>query len=201
MQKTLFFDLGNVLLFFSHLRMCEQIGQLLALPSCVVHKELTEKGFRDQYERGQITSEMYHQSLCAVAQKHISFEDLLEATSNIFSPNWAMLPLLTELKRKGHLLLLLSNTCEAHFSFAQRHYADLLRPFDGFILSYEVGAIKPEEAIFKAALKKTPAPPSNCFYIDDIPEFIEAAARVDIPGVVFTGIDPLIDELKEREFL
>ncbi len=201
MRKTLFFDLGNVLLFFSRVRMFEQIGQLLKLPSHVIQKELVENGLGDQYERGDITSQTFHQRLCALAEMPVKFEDLLEATSNIFTPNWSMLPLLDELQRKGHHLLLLSNTIDAHFSYAQRHYWELLRLFDGFILSYEVGAMKPEEAIYRAALTRTSSPASSCFYIDDIPEFIEAAARVDIPGVVFTGFDPLVDTLKEREFL
>lgn len=200
-QKTLFFDLGNVLVYFSRPRMYEQIGRLLGLPSYVIQRELSEGGIGEQCERGKITSQMLHQHLAALTTNSFSFDDLIEALCAIFIPNWSMLPLLAELKRKGHRLLLLSNTNDAHFSYVQRHYSELLRHFDGFILSYEVGAVKPEETIFKIALEKTSTPPSQCFYIDDIPLFIEAAARVDIPGMVFTGLDPLIDELKVREFL
>jgi glucose-1-phosphatase len=201
MQKTLFFDLGNVLVFFSRLRMYEQLGRLIGLPSYVIQKELSTNDLGDQCERGKVTSQMLHQHLSTLTKNTFSLDALIDALCTIFIPNWSMLPLLAELKRKQHRLLLLSNTNDAHFSHIQRHYPELLQPFDDFILSYEIGAIKPEEAIFKTALMKTTTPPAQCFYIDDIPLYIEAAARVDIPGMVFTGLDPLIDELKAREFL
>lgn len=200
-SKTIFFDMGNVLLYFSFPRMCEQIGQVLGLPAHIIHKEITENDLGGQYEKGKIDSSAYHEHFCKLAGKKVPLDDLLEAASNIFNPNSSILPVLAELKRKGHRLFVLSNTCDAHFSYAVKHYPEMLAPFDDFILSYEVGAMKPEEKIFKAALQKSGANPSHCFYTDDIPAFIEAAARVDIPGVVFTGNDDLIETLRARGLL
>jgi putative hydrolase of the HAD superfamily len=112
-----------------------------------------------------------------------------------------MATLLRDLKNRGHRLLLLSNTNEFHFSFAKQHYPEMFHSFDDFVLSYEVGHAKPEPEIFHAALAKTKSPPSHCFYTDDIPAFIEAGTRVNIPSMLFTGIDPLIGELRSRGFL
>ncbi|MBS3904254.1 MAG: HAD family phosphatase [Simkania sp.] len=200
-RKTVFFDMGNVLLFFSFARMCQQIGSVLSLPPLVIQGELRDKGLGNLYEKGGINTLEFHKHFCDLANKNVSVETLLEAASDIFNPNRAILPLLTELKRKGHRLFILSNTNEAHFSYVRRHYPEMLAPFDDYILSYQVGSIKPEETIFRAALKKTDSPTSHCFYTDDIPDFIDAATRVDIHGMVFTGIDPLMETLKLRGFL
>jgi putative hydrolase of the HAD superfamily len=109
--------------------------------------------------------------------------------------------LLRQLKDKGHRLFLLSNTNELHFNFAKKTYKEMFHPFDDFILSYEVGHVKPEPEIYKAALAKAGCSATQCFYTDDIPAFIEAAARVNIPSQLFTGIDPLKTELVSRGFL
>lgn len=200
-SKTLFFDMGNVLIFFSFPRMCQQLSRLLDLSPLTVQKEILENELGGNYERGKIDSKGFYKHLCQLADKTVPYEDLIKAACDIFNPNHAILPLLEELKRRGHNLFVLSNTNEAHFSYAQQHYPEMLLPFDGYILSYEVGAMKPEETIFRAALEKSGAQASQCFYTDDIPDFIEAAARVDIPGMVFTGIDPLIATLRLRGLL
>ncbi len=200
-SKTLFFDLGNVLMFFSFPRMCEQLGKVLNLPALTVQKEIMEHGLGANYEKGKITSHVFYEHLCKLSGTTPPYEDVLKAACDIFNPNRDILPLLSTLKRKGHRLFVLSNTCEGHFSYTKKHYPEMLHHFEGFVLSYEVGAMKPEEKIFRAALEKAGADPAHSFYTDDIPDFIAAAARVDIPGMVFVGVDPLIETLKLRGFL
>lgn len=200
-MSTLFFDLGNVLLFFSFPRMFEQMSQLLAIPSHQLHNELFHTGLGLNFEKGKLSSHEFHEHLCKLANKSVEKEKLFEALANIFTPNWPMASLLRQLKAKGHRLLLLSNTNEVHFSYAKKHYKEMFEPFDDFILSYEVGHAKPEPEIYMAALNKSPFAASQCFYTDDIPEFVEAATRVNIPSMVFTGIDPLREELRSRGYL
>jgi len=181
--------------------MFEQMSQLLGIPAHVLQNEVLNKGLGIEFEKGKIDPIEFHGKLCKLANKNVPIEALIEAVSNIFTPNWPMANLLRQLKAKGHRLLLLSNTNELHFSFAKQHYPEMFHPFDDFVLSYEVGHAKPEPEIFHAALAKTKSPPSQCFYTDDIPAFIEAATRVNIPSMLFTGIDPLTEELGSRGIL
>jgi HAD superfamily hydrolase (TIGR01509 family) len=200
-MATLFFDLGNVLLYFSFPRMFEQMSNLLGIPPHVLHNEILNKGLGLEFEKGKIDKHSFHKQLCKLANKNVPLDALANAVSDIFTPNWPMATLLRELKNKGHRLLLLSNTNEIHFSFAKRHYPEMFHSFDDFVLSYEVGYAKPEPEIYRTALSKTQSPPSQCFYTDDIPDFIEAATRANIPSMLFTGIDPLIGELRSRGYL
>ncbi len=203
MHKTVLFDLGNVLLFFDHSRMCEQIGRCLDLKAETIHKVLFQDGLGDLYERGEIHTVALYEYLCNLspASQKPNYQHFLEAAGNIFTPNLSLLPLLEELKKQNHRLLVVSNTNAAHFLFARQHYPQILDLFDDYILSYEIGASKPEERIFLHALEKAQCPREHCFFTDDIPLFIEGATRVGIPCALFEGPQILEQHLKQRGFL
>ncbi len=200
-KRSIFFDVGNVLLYFSMQRMWEQMGKVLGVSSSIIEKEFVDTGLGEKYERGLIDTQLFYDHFCRVAKKNIPIEVLTEAASNMLTPNPSMLPLLQELKSKGHQLFVLSNTNETHYTYARRHFPEFFAPFDDYLLSFRLGAIKPEEIIYKVALKRANMPADQCFYTDDIPAYIEAAAKLHLPGAVFTGEGPLREELKTRGIL
>jgi putative hydrolase of the HAD superfamily len=59
-----------------------------------------------------------------------------------------------------------------------------------------VGAIKPEEKIYRAALDAAQCPPQDCFYIDDIPAYVAAAQSMGIPSHTFTNLRELLNAQK-----
>lgn len=56
----------------------------------------------------------------------------------------------------------------------------LHRCYDAFISSCEVGMRKPDPRIFKLAMGVAQAAPEQCYYFDDRPMLVEAAARLGI---------------------
>ncbi|MGH9533954.1 MAG: HAD family hydrolase [Terriglobales bacterium] len=88
----------------------------------------------------------------------------------LISPQW-----LTELRRT-YRLGLLSNTNACHFGFLRREMP-WLEGFDFHVLSYEVGAVKPQPEIYAAAERQAACQPGEILYFDDVPEFVAAAAR------------------------
>lgn len=197
MKYTVFFDLGNVLLFFDHYKMKQQVANCCRLSlketSFLFQKHL------DAYERGAISTQTLYSDLLK-GGKTISFTDFTHALSNIFQPNFAVITLLEKLKARGIKLFILSNTCEAHFNFAKEHFS-FLKLFDGFILSYEVGARKPERKIYQKALEVGNCSTQECFYIDDIPEFVKAALSFDIDSEIYLDPETLRQHLIQRGLL
>ncbi len=123
MKKTVFFDLGNVLLFFSHKKMCMQIARVYETSAEIIHDLLFRKKLAERYEEGELDSEMLHAILCKTLKKQVSLIDFLHAASDIFEPNSALFPIVQALKKNHVQLILLSNTCEAHYNFAYSHNA------------------------------------------------------------------------------
>lgn len=200
MTKTIFFDLGNVLLFFSREKMLKQIADLCQLEQHAMEKLLISSNYMDLYEKGLISSEQFYQYVAARARAPITFAALAHAASDIFQPNEEAYPFLEELKKRGTRLILLSNTNEVHFAFARAHYP-FLQLFDHFILSYEVNSIKPEPRIYTRALQEALCPKEACFYTDDIPEFITAAREQGIDAEQYIDVKTLVNHLKARGFL
>ncbi len=194
MIRTFIFDMGNVLVHFSHEKMFQQIGDLYSRSASDIQSLSVENHVHDLYERGMLTDEAYHQQVESHMQTKAELADLLYATSNIFTPNDKIFPLLDVLRSRDYRLLLLSNTCSAHINFIQERW-QLLDRFDATVLSYQIGALKPEPEIYEAALKEINCKPREAFFIDDMSENIAQAKKHGLQGVQFVGVTELVQTL------
>lgn len=197
MIKTIYFDLGGVLVNFSLDKMCENIATFCDLNLDIVKAFIFDKGLGRKYEEGSIESETIHAHFTELAKRPLDYEGLMHAASSIFSLKEETLLLVEKLKKQNFSLFILSNTCEAHFRRIQKDYP-FLELFDGFVLSYEVKARKPDKAIFDAALEMGDAKPEESFYIDDVPEYVDAARNYGIHAHPFTGSESLIRAFKQQ---
>jgi len=199
MKRTIFFDLGNVLIFFDPQKMCRQIAALSSLSEQHVHDVMLQYG--DLYERGSVDSRTIHDEFCRMAQKQIHFDTWIDAVSDIFEPNLEVIAIAHLLKEKGHCLFLLSNTCSAHFNRALSQFP-FLKIFDGYVLSYEVGARKPEKKIYEKALEIAGCQNrKHCFYTDDILSYVESARSLDIDAEQYQSPQELTQHLHARGIL
>jgi putative hydrolase of the HAD superfamily len=124
----------------------------------------------------------------------------MHAIGDIFEPNDPVISIALALKKNGCRLFLLSNTCEAHFTFASSQFT-FLKFFDGYVLSYEVGACKPEKKIYEKALELAGCGKEECFYTDDILSYIEMARSLEIDAEQYKTPDDLIHHLNSRKIL
>lgn len=195
--RTCLFDMGNVLLRFSHERMCRQIGTLCDRTADEVRRLLFDSGLQLDFERGRWTEAEFHRRFERRAGVKLELADLRTAGSDIFELNDSMPEILDELKRQRVRLVLLSNTSVSHFDWVRDRFAILDR-FDDFVLSYEAGAVKPEPAIYEAALSRIDCHPNECFYTDDISEYVDVGRRFGLQAETFIGADALREHLAAR---
>jgi putative hydrolase of the HAD superfamily len=101
-----------------------------------------------------------------------------------------MVALLAELRARGeYRLAVLSNA-----SWTEEELARLLvekyglpkNTFDAVITSTSVGVVKPEPAIFWAALYRLGVRPEETIFADDLPSFAQGAAALGIHAFTFT---------------
>ncbi len=199
MTHNVFFDLGNVLIFFDHQKMCRQVASCSGLALTQVEQIMAQYG--PSYERGEVDSRFVYDEICKAACEELDFDALMLAVSDIFEPNDPVISIAKALKDKGHHLFLLSNTCEAHFTFAHSKFAFLKQIFDGFVLSYQVGARKPEKKIYEKALEIAGCPNRPCFYTDDILLYVESARSLHIDAEQYTNPNDLTQHLHARGIL
>jgi HAD superfamily hydrolase (TIGR01549 family) len=194
--RTLLIDLGNVLVYFSHERMCAQIAEVCQASLADLEEILLEQHLQRRFERGEISEDGFRQGLEAEFGRPLDPEALKRAGADIFTLNEPMVPLLDRWKRDGYRLVLLSNTCVTHYEWVREQF-DLLDRFDDCVLSYQVGAVKPEAAIFRAALAAIDCPPHECFYTDDIADYVARGRSFGLRAEVFRDVPTLTIRLEE----
>lgn len=197
MLRTLLFDLGNVLLYFSHDQMFHQVGELFGWSGEKTRDLFIDQNLITEFECGRLTRTEFHRRLESLTGSQMDSRRLMRAVSNIFRPNESLIARLDQLKSAGLRLVLLSNTNIAHISFIQKQF-DVLSKFDEMVLSYEVGAMKPDPPIYAAALKAIQCDPNACFYTDDIVENVERARGFGLQAEVFIDTQTFLAHLEQR---
>jgi len=196
--KFLYFDLGRVLLDFDVGRMTRQMGLAAGVPADVVAAVVFGGDLQRRYELGRISSEGFYEEFCQAADTRVDWAVLETAACDIFEINTPMLPVVAQLRSARYSLGLLSNTCECHWRYCRNRYRFLEYLFDTAALSYEIGAVKPEAAIFEAAARLAGYAPEEIFFVDDMPGHVEGARAAGIDAVVYQSARQVADELRRR---
>ncbi len=128
-------------------------------------------GSKDAFEAGEIPAEAYVERALMVLDHGVTAGDFRAAWQRIFTPNPPMWQCVRRLADSGHRLILFSNTNAIHCPWLFDAYPEFSL-FDAAVLSFEVGCIKPERAIYQHALDAHALSPDTTLYIDDLPQNI-----------------------------
>lgn len=194
MVKAVVFDFGNVIARFEPRRIVENLVPHSTLPAKELAVALlanSDLGIR--YETGKITSKEFFAEASRLLELSCTEGECIKAFCRIFTPIKGTHALVRRLRGRVRLGLL-SNTSEWHFLHGIRESA-VFPLFDTVTLSYEVGAMKPDPAIFKDMLAKLNLPAEACAYTDDIPEFVDAARTLGFHSVQFSTPEALEEKL------
>lgn len=199
--QFLFFDLGNVLIHFSHWQACQQLSACIGQPPELIFDEIFQADYLSDYECGRISEKEFFQRFSQQVKSNISLADFQQAFNEIFWPNEPVLELAVKLQQRRLPISILSNTCEGHWGYIYREYPILRGLFPNPILSFETGCAKPDLAIYQAAIARADAEPNQIFFIDDRPENIAGARAAGMDAELFTTLDDLENQLRQRNLL
>jgi len=179
--RFVYFDLGNVLATFDVDRACNNVAQRFGVDPEAVRHGIWSSGVQDRFEHGHEDEE----SFAAVVRECLSLthesaatEELLSLLSDIFEPVDGMADIVDAVRQSGTRLGILSNTCAAHWRWiVAQDYAALHGRFDAVILSYEVGSMKPDVAIYHAAQVASGVAPDEILFFDDRVDNVDAALQ------------------------
>ncbi len=200
----LYFDLGNVLLSFSHQRRRQQLAAAAGVTPEIVKEVLfladREPSVLWRFERGDLDESEVYEHFCREARVRPDAAALWEAGCDIFGVIEETAALVQRLARAGNRLGILSNTNPKDWAFVSRGQFPFLQEcFQCAVLSFEEGAMKPEPAIFAAAVRKAGVLAEQVFFVDDMPENVAGARRAGLDAVLFTTAAELEHELRRRE--
>lgn len=194
--KAVIFDFGGVLVRTrsQHLRAAWEQRLGLAPGGA---EELIFGGERGRaVQHGRITDEAHWQWL----GQHLglSAADLAALRGDFFAEDVLdeeLLAYVDQLRAAGYHLGLLSNVGDnGRWIFGAAKY-DILAHFDSATLSAEEGVMKPDPRIFKIALARAGAQPSEAVFVDDFVRNVEGARAVGMSGIHFRTTEQTLAEL------
>lgn len=175
MLPTIIFDLGKVLVDFDYAIAAQKIAARSDKAPEDLHAFLGSSPLLVDYESGRLTRQEFYEAIV----KEINFRGDLAEFGNYFAEIFTEIPgtiaLHAELRQRGFKTFIFSNTNDLAIEHVQRDFS-FFKNFDGYIYSYEVGAMKPMPEIYLAMEKMCGRSGADLIYIDDRPENIAAGA-------------------------
>ena len=195
MIKCVISDMGNVLLTFDSSIFYRQISESSPYTPEQMTKIVTESsGLLRAFGTGQISPQEFYKAVSHKLRITTDFDSFFSAYNDVLAPKPDVVDTLKKLETK-YRLILLSNTDVKHVEFIKRRFPELFF-FDDYVLSYEVGWMKPDPQIYQIALKRAKTRAGECVFIDDLEENIEVAAKMGIHTILFKPQTDLEAELR-----
>lgn len=195
MISTVISYLGRVILWFDNKIFFRKMTAYCSLTEDeigeVVHKN---SEFIELFDTGKITPQEFYSRAIAKLDARISYEEFFAAYTDVFSSNSPVLDVLYKLKGK-YRLILLSNTDVVRFGFIKSKFPEILI-FDDYVLSFEVGAMKPHPKIYKEALKRAGTKAPATVFVDDMEENVRGAEALGLKGILYKSNTDLEKELR-----
>ena len=193
-------DMGNVLLEWNKDKILRGVVKT-EKDYMILDKAIFQSGLWERLDLGTLTREdlilkvvsmigsIYQEKVQEVVWNWPSY---IEIYTEVF-------PLLVRLKEKGHRIFVLSNTSPVFYELLEEQLSPLNEILDGFVLSCDIKAVKPDRKMFEEILHKYQLDPVNCVFLDDIADNTKMAESLGIRAYQVKQRSDVVDILKTFE--
>jgi len=173
--QTVVFDLGKVLVDFDYSIAARRIAArgTMTLPQIVQYINLSPLFLR--YETGTITTQQFYAEICRATGFRGDLAEFSQCFADIFFAIEPMIHLHAALRRRGLKTYAFSNTNDLAVDHIRRNFP-FYGDFDGYILSYQHGVMKPDARLYEVVERESGRRGPEILYLDDRPENIAAGA-------------------------
>ena len=196
MIKCIISDMGNVVLKLDPGKACRRIAKIPYRPE---YGEIGWFAPEEKTHRLMDSGRITKQDLYKMAKKNLGFEGLSQkqfedAFGNVFTNNLPVQRIMKKLS-ENYTMALLTNTSPIHFEYVKKHFP-IIKLFRYKVVSYKEGLTKPQRQIFRITLKRVRRKPSECVFVDDNPDNVNAAAGMGFKAIRYRTAPQLSSELR-----
>ena len=167
------FDLGKVLLDFDYSLAAKGMAALSRVSAREIQEFIDHSPLLVRYEKGRITRKEFFEEVRAMAGYRGTLDDFCRLFSDVFTPIPPMIALKERLTAAGIPTYIFSNTNDLAITHIRATYPFYVG-FDGYVLSYEHGFMKPESELYQLVERMTGRTNDAICYLDDRRENIDA---------------------------
>ena len=204
-RKALIFDMGGVLVDLD-IEDCKR-----AFKEYLGYHRIDEiidpchqKGIYGDLEEGKLTAEEFRQVVLAESRPGSVAEDVDRAMWHILTGIEPYKICLLKRLAEKYDLYMLSNNNAICLPRSRRLFAEAGAPLEELFrkcyFSFEMKALKPSEAFYKAVIADIGGAPEDMLFIDDSQKNVEGAVKAGLPAVYYepgTDLEALLDKVLE----
>ena len=175
--RAVVFDLGKVLVDFDYGIAARRLAEQSNASAVEIQRIIDQSPLLLRYESSEMTTSEFFAEVKKQIRFTGAFDEFAAAFADIFTEIPEMTRLSGELRDRGFHTSVLSNTNEIAISHVRRKFP-FFSDFADYVLSFEQGALKPHERIYRILEKRSGMSGSEILFIDDKPENVSGALRL-----------------------
>ena len=207
MIKALIFDMGGVLVDLD-IEDCKAVfkASLGYTEIDNIIDACHQKGIYGDLEEGTLSAEDFRAIVLAGSRPGATPEEVDEAMSHILV---GIEPYKAEMLKKlseKYTLYMLSNNNPICLPFSRKMFEEVGAPleevFEKCFFSFEMKALKPSEAFYKAVINEIGLPSEEMLFIDDSQKNVDGAITAGLPSIYYepgTDLAKLLDDTLNME--
>jgi len=173
--KAVVFDLGKVLVDFDYGIAARRFAARGTMTLQDIAQYISQSPLLLQYEKGAVTTQQFCAEICRVTGFRGDLAEFDKCFADIFVPIEPMVQLQAALRQRGLPAYIFSNTNELAAEHIRRSFP-FYANFDGYILSYQHGVMKPDARLYEVVERECGRRGAEILYLDDRPENVAAGA-------------------------
>lgn len=173
--SVLVFDLGKVLVDFDYTIAARKLVPLCSPPCDPAQFFSNHAALLTNYEMGKLTTEGFFNQMKAASGFSGTQKEFNASFADIFTAIQPMIDLHGELRKTDAALYIFSNTNDLAVEHIRNRFP-FFSDFDGYVLSYEHGSMKPAAKLYEIVERASGRKGGEILYIDDRPENIATGA-------------------------
>jgi len=200
---NILFDFGNVIMDIDSPGAFDRIAALRSadLPEETYRSQIVD--LAEKFEVDAISKDGFINGILNLATPEAEAKDVIDAWNSMLVgiPRYR-LGMLDSLKQNFNLLML-SNTNQLHIAWVHDHLESMHRIddferrfFNDVYYSHEIKARKPEADAFRHVIKESFITPEKTLFIDDVQEYLEAAAELGFQTMLSPPEEEIAETLK-----
>ncbi len=186
MIKNIIFDMGNVLLSYDP-DVCLKCFVEKEADREIIKRELFMGPEWVEGDLGLLTdAERFDKVSRRVPERlHTALKKCALEWTMCMKPVQGAREFLNYAKERDYRIFVLSNASSSFYDYFPGFMP--FEYFDGMVVSCDVHIVKPDIRIYEYLLEKYGLKPEECFFMDDLPQNVEAAKKAGLNAAVFQG--------------
>jgi len=137
-------------------------------------------------ERGKMRGIDYFIEKIRPLAPHWTYDDFVHAWADVLTPNQEGQMLFRAIQGADYPVFFLSNAAEYNVDAMNFKFPGFLsQPIDYFV-SCRMGMVKPDVAIYEAVAQRIDVKASNCLFLDDVQDNVDAARKAGMMSLLFS---------------